>query len=594
MHPNTRDALNRADRRLKLIAWDSYAHLVRKIVSDHTLAGGPFKKLLAYIEEDDWTSALNEADSLSAQVYADAASHFAANQIALLIKKHPFPKIARVEVDTKAVATEKFHSGEATCRVANEYFSSQFNTDSSEQYEFDLMRGLIRYALGDEPPLRSIWERCDFGPGANVGVHGDATNVARKIGSQWSVSPSCLNWAYAAVSNNWHLMSVLLDRNTSGISCLDTQVAWERFKSVTSLVDYNKIAFVPKTALTDRSIAVEPLLNSYVQKGIDLIMRERLLTRLGINLADQGINQKMAREGSLTDSDDSFVTIDLSNASNSISIGVVRELVPPEWYRLLDDVRSKSYHLAGATQRYEMFCSMGNGFCFPLETLLFTAACHASGAGRPGVDYHVYGDDIIVRKRVAGKLLRLLGRMGFSVNVRKTFLEGPFRESCGADWFNGEDVRPYTFDTPLVSIRDVFKWLNLTRRNERSKAFFEPYRQRVLDLVPAFFRFFRPRKGPEDTGIDAEDDEVLAALSRSTRWDRNYQCWSWLEFKSSPVNDREVTTLERYDFSYLYAMLRGHKPNSMFTIRRRVETTVVRVTTDTDRASLVRASTDFA
>jgi len=324
----------------------------------------------------------------------------------------------------------------------------------------------------------------------------------------------------------------------------------------------------------ERPIAVEPLWNGFVQKGVDIYMRDKL-ARVGIDLTDQTLNQRLAREGSVDDSDEGFVTIDLSSASDSIAIEVVRNLIPHDWFYLLDSIRSQNYmDESGNISPYHKFCSMGNGFCFPLETLIFAAACSACDAGIPGKDFIVYGDDIIVRKRYAEAVLSLLGRLGFVANANKTFLRGPFRESCGSDWFGGEDVRPFTLDFRFDCIESFFKFLNLSERNVRSTTFFAGVREFIVSLIPPVLRFCRSRDGNVDTGYRVGQDEFLA--SPYTKWHKNHQCWSWLELVSTAVQD-EWQSLRNANYSHVYSALSGASSASPFTVRRKTRTNVRRV-----------------
>jgi hypothetical protein len=108
-------------------------------------------------------------------------------------------------------------------------------------------------------------------------------------------------------------------------------------------------------------------------------------------------------------------------------------------------LRSPKTFVDGKWVFLNKFSSMGNGFTFELETLIFLAiareACHLAGADES--DVLVYGDDIIV-PTLAGKLCTTLLRyFGFRPNSKKTFLTGVFRESCGGDYFNGVAVRPF-------------------------------------------------------------------------------------------------------------------------------------------------------
>lgn len=52
-----------------------------------------------------------------------------------------------------------------------------------------------------------------------------------------------------------------------------------------------------------------------------------------------------------------------------------------------------------------------------------------------------FGDDIVVVAQAYQPLCRLLELLGFEVNTEKSFDDGPFRESCGSDWFSGHFVR---------------------------------------------------------------------------------------------------------------------------------------------------------
>jgi hypothetical protein len=326
-------------------------------------------------------------------------------------------------------------------------------------------------------------------------------------------------------------------------------------------VSSNKVAFVPKTAKTHRSIAVEPLGNGLVQKGIDLEMRKRL-KRVGIDLSDQTPNQRLAYHGSILGSA-GWATIDLSSASDSVSIELVRELLPPEWFNFLNRVRSPSYSLNGTVYRSEKFCTMGNGFCFPLETLIFAAACQAVTAGVAGRKFLCYGDDIIVPTEHFGAVVNLLRVMGFKTNAKKTFAEGPFRESCGSNWYSGEDVTPFTLDFRLDSVQAVFKFVNLARRNPRTSVFLEDCIHLCLGALPDRLLLWRPYKGAADSGIDPAG---LSFTPRYWKKVKSLQTTSWCELESRPVKD-EMTAPA---WVVMAAALRGQPSEQLFTYRRKV------------------------
>lgn len=531
--------LKLCQRNLKGSAFKRYVSMLASLLRDHNHYDF-LKPLSDSLRRRDFPELYRLADTLSTQKYGDATQHFVANQFALLIKKYPWPSNL---LDLKPLenAVNAFRKSERRCGRINTKFSLLSNDRSKDRFGKEAARAKywIRTIIGSRPNYRDVFERGDFGPGACLGVHGDATNYSAKFSAErWSVSPGAIHHGYATIRKNYHLWESLLPRGGRGYVSYDEEAAFAAYLSRIHVVANNKISFVPKTAKTHRAIAIEPMLNGLVQKGIDEVLRKKLL-RVGIDLRDQGRNQELARLGSMNDSDDGFVTIDLKSASDSISIELVRYLLPDDWFRLLDRTRSHSYLLEEEVSLFNKFCSMGNGFCFPLETLIFAAACYAVDCGVPGSDFVVYGDDIIVRKKYGSRVLALLKHWGFTANSDKTFLEGPFRESCGTDWFGGKDVRPFTLDYALDSVQSIFKFLNLTRRSSMVEYFFHGVRDTVVTTLPEQLRFYRPFRGQADSGIDSLGDEFMYASTCSFRKGR----WWWRELTSQPYVD--FSTLEK-------------------------------------------------
>jgi len=234
---------------------------------------------------------------------------------------------------------------------------------------------------------------------------------------------------------------------------------------------------VPKKTDIDRCACKEPDLNMYLQKGVGSHIRKRL-RRFGINLNDQGINRALAARGAL---DDSLATLDLSSASDTITIGCVEALLPKEWFLYLDDIRSHSVLVDGVYHRMEMFSSMGNGFTFELESLIFWALARTVlyFEGISGV-VSVYGDDIICPSNGADMVSWVLQEFGFAVNPEKSFIAGPFRESCGGHYHFHEDVTPFYLKRKATHLTDVIRVANQLRR----WALADPMRQY---LVPSTY-----------------------------------------------------------------------------------------------------------
>lgn len=559
-------------------SWSNYQKFLRQLCMVHV--GEPiFDKTYSLMRSKDFTGLIIYADFLAKQTYASAEEHFSANQLSLLIRKYPFPKSV-VKIDTEKVAWEKFLTSEHKCKRVNQRFRALMKTRDPYSLELEKARDYIRYALG-EFDFAKVTENCGFGPGVSIGVGGSLTSDARKfLADEWTVSPGAFEYARAAVAGDPIMFEYVLDRKEQDVGKHGRILSWnysdfcEGFLTRASVVQHNKIAFVAKTALTDRSIAVEPLLNGFLQLGAGRYIALRL-KRLGIDIEDQSRNQLFAFLGSKDDSMAGYVTIDLSSASDSVCIELCRYLLPPDWFSYLNSIRSKQFSYKGEIRTYEKFVSMGNGFCFPLETLIFSALCAAcydrSQKDRTDYGYTVYGDDIIVPKHVAPALLRKLEICGFTPNPRKTFLDGPFRESCGADWYNGVDVRPVTLDDPLDSVQQIFSLANNITFRKRN-AFFGKAFDTLTNLVPPDLRFVRPYPGSLDAALEVDIDTFMA--SPFSRWNKNLSAWEWNEYVYESVRDPSVHRHTHYHHALLRGALKGVSPSLPFAVRRETTTDV--------------------
>lgn len=243
---------------------------------------------------------------------------------------------------------------------------------------------------------------------------------------------------------------------------VNRQTRWADHMSESGLeprfVNGNVMFTVPKNSEIDRCACKEPDLNMFLQKGFGNQIRYLLKKKAGVDLNNQLINRELARVGSV---DGSLMTVDLSSASDSVTSALVGRVLPPDWFWYLDLVRSPVTTIDGEVHLNEMFSSMGNGFTFELESLLFYAITRATAyfGGWKG-HISVYGDDIIAPAGMLDDLVSTLHFCGFQTNPDKTFGEGPFRESCGAHWHDGLDVSPFYLRRPFKSISDLILTLN--------------------------------------------------------------------------------------------------------------------------------------
>jgi hypothetical protein len=127
-----------------------------------------------------------------------------------------------------------------------------------------------------------------------------------------------------------------------------------------------------------------------------------------------------------------------------ISKRMVEEVLPPLWFHLLDSARSASYELDNRVKTFEKFSSMGNGFTFELESLIFYAAalCCTEYLQLSTSRVSVFGDDVVLPSQAFDLFEEFCSFLGFRVNRQKSYSSGYFRESCGSYYFNGVDVKP--------------------------------------------------------------------------------------------------------------------------------------------------------
>lgn len=302
---------------------------------------------------------------------------------------------------------------------------------------------LIERTLGPKPP-EDLLSRGSFSGGATTSVKRGVGTLAKKFSGTRDVTPRA-----------WEVLKPHLSEFE----------AWTTYSAEVlkpRLVKGNVLFTVPKTALIDRVACKEPDYNIFAQKAVGDFIRGRLRRKARIDLNDQSVNRRLACEGSKTGK---LATIDLSSASDSLTTGLVSLLLPHEWFKLLDALRCDKTFIDGLSHENAMFSSMGNGFTFELESLIFWALAHTiRGVTRAYGKISVYGDDIIVPASCAGALIQFLFWVGFRTNVKKTFIRGPFRESCGGHYYGGFDVTPFYLRRPIKDVSDLILFLNQFRQ----------------------------------------------------------------------------------------------------------------------------------
>lgn len=219
----------------------------------------------------------------------------------------------------------------------------------------------------------------------------------------------------------------------------------------------HRVHFVPKQLDKLRVVSMEPCSLMFYQLGIMDYMVRRFASgswSRHIDLHDADKNRDLAWEGSLTGE---YATIDLSSASDSVRYWLVRELFHKTSLReLLIATRSRFAEYEGSLYEPTYFAPMGSGCCFPVECAVFASIVdRVMRTNRDRRAWRVYGDDIICPCERADEVIDRLTVLGFKVNVEKSFYDGNsgFRESCGGDYFKGENVRPVYVSRKFSGLR---------------------------------------------------------------------------------------------------------------------------------------------
>jgi hypothetical protein len=489
-------------------------------------------------------------------------------QLVSLLKKFRF----ETDAEMREIAAKKtFFRAEISCRLFNMkgWRKLAWSEDDDIVDVFTYARSWIEKVIGcDLPDYDQLTLKSRHGPGASSNTRKGNRNLYFKYSEYpYDCTRRSRGLAITAIQHDNRWMRALVEdyclrKKFPTYMIIDYETFWDE---ILNIVPGNTIAFVPKSADTERTIAIEPTMNLYLQLGIDGFIRRRL-KRWGINLNDQTKNQVMAKQGSLRDDDKSLCTLDLSMASDTISTTLCRHLLPKAWYHHLLDLRSPVGDLQGKEIRYEKVSSMGNGYTFALESLIFASFVYGATRLKSGFydsgDCAIYGDDIIVRKFCVPLLSKVLNAAGFKLNTEKSFFKGPIRESCGADWFKGKAVRPVFFRTIPTDIKELFNDYNRLKRTLNLRFGLKKCKsvELIASWIPSKFKTFI---GPYS------NEEFDTYLHARPNLSTDFYYGSW-RFKRLVRRQREVKKSRlNFRFGKLMSRLTGLPDDTPLLIKKK-------------------------
>jgi hypothetical protein len=484
----------------------------------------------------------------------DVWEYYRHNQVAALLKK--LEGVPFRGYDPANTAIEGWLRSEELCEQNNRAFWEL------KQYPLTLAhtplakavgscRAEIQELLGFEPPAPEEWlGYCKFGPGVSLSTKGDMLDPILK-----TVNPSSLESARgltALLYEHTLLGHAVYTAVTGSKNIPAKEELVKTCMEYTEFVNHAKLTTVPKNYATDRCIEIGASLATWLQQGVDGAVRRRLKSSWGLDLENQEPNRRLCRLGSISGD---FSTIDMTSASDRISLGVVVSLFPPAWSKLLYSLTNRFTILPTGVgresdvKRLEKFSAMGNALTFSIQTAIFGAVVRSVlREHNVEAEWRVYGDDIIVPTKVFDEVVHSLETLGFEINKAKSYSTGSFRESCGVDYLQGTNVRGFYIKKPIDNVADVYKYLNLityhTAGCPRRVRAFGPLYAYLKGTLPEIHRVF----GPPSRALDCY---IWAPQLRASR-----DMPKEILLKARPTED-----LPPY-WAYLRALLTGESGDS--------------------------------
>lgn len=408
------------------------------------------------------------------------------------------------------LALEKF----LQCNFIGSKMNERLAVNKGEYLDHILSEAsLICYRTLGEFDYTEVFEACNHGPGAAVGVPMREATLASKM-----LTPTGTPAAHE-VFREYRTWDTTMD------SYLRTFLPPSNGNG-SLIVCGNKLSFVPKKFDSLRTMQIEPVLNEFFQLGTGSVITARLL-KCGIDLSTQDkSNALLARWAS---KHGVLATIDWSDASGRIWVNLIQRLVHPSWFRWFMAIRSPVTTWKGKEIPLQMMGTMGNGFTFPLQTLVFYAILRAIARFHDMDEFvSVFGDDCIVDCELVPLVVEFADLIGFKLNKDKSFEFGGFRESCGMDAWRGLDCRPFFVERPNGLDPDSIKAWVYTCFNGIQHRYKHVDLAWTLDWVFKAHTVFGlgsvmvvPPRFPTTSGIQSDTPERLHESTPTMRYDKH-------------------------------------------------------------------------
>ena len=315
-----------------------------------------------------------------------------------------------------------------------------------------------------------------------------------------------------------------------------------------------RVVFVPKTQMAPRVIAIEPSHMQFMQQSFKDYMYKRIeedsLTRNSVRFTRQEPNQSLAHRGSI---DRRTATLDLKDASDRVHLHLVQRIFKTSGaLQYLEDARSLHATLpSGKNLLLWKYASMGSALCFPVEACVFytliQSAMHIQDGIRPSSrsirrfsrKIDVYGDDIVVPVEYTDSVVSYLESYLLKVNVSKSFKDGYFRESCGADFYKGIDVKPIYART--IPFDDRRRWgaAELISWNATADLFYLKGKWIVAQAIRDMLRRVVKQSIPRARNFGAGLFHLSLLFDTDLKFDKDLQGWRQKRYTFQPTKKKD-------------------------------------------------------
>lgn len=454
-------------------------------------------------------------------------------QLEGLMKKYRFSDDKYTDEELEANTLKKFFEEQ-------EVFASYRTTGALEHLVLQRARKIARGILGKYDPEYTV-SSGRFGKKSSIGCPLSLAYIDHKLTDvrAFTGSADCAKWFFNEVLPKDDILSNLVGKILEKGS---PDLAHESLNLVN----------VPKSWKTYRPITPLTLLSLFYSYGVGSQIEDRLRDH-GLDIRHlQQRHRVLIKKFSERNMENNYIppaTADLSSASQSLLSALLNRVLPREWYCAMK--KTFSHQLCVGTKKVlhytESVLPMGNGLTFPTETLVFYVILKAIAelSGTKGL-ISVYGDDLIYPSKLHKFVAVIFPLLKFKLNLDKTFVKAPFRESCGSDFYMGCDVRPAFLPEGHTALPRtkyaswLYKTYNALVRRWDPLEIPETLKYLLMEMSFNGLPIFRvPPSYPDTAGVKVCSPGVIPLDAQSLDW--------------APIITKFVNGSRAYNFSYLSA-----------------------------------------